>query len=121
MEPGDAAEAEEIDKRPGNSFICALCMSSFVNKKELRDHYRGVHKSSLANTDTKLKRMERKFNRHLCGLCGKHFGDAWTLTHHQKTVHSEAREHRCGECDKAFLESSALAIHKKWAHGARSE
>ena len=114
MELGDAAE--EPDKGPETSLICALCMSSFVNKKELRDHYRGVHKSSLANTDTKLKRVERKFNRHLCGLCGKHFGDAWTLTHHQKTVHSEAREHRCGECDKAFLSNKDLVRHHRGVH-----
>ena len=109
--------AVDPDRGPETSLICALCMSSFVNKKELRDHYRGVHKSSLATSDTKHKRMERKFNRHLCGLCGKHFGDQWTLSHHQKTVHSETgREHRCGECDKAFLSNKDMVRHHRGVH-----
>ena len=116
MEPGDAAEAEKIDKRPGNSFICALCMSSFVTKKELRDHYRGVHKDSLLHPDTKHKRIERRINRHLCGQCGKHFGDQWTLSHHQMTVHSESRQHGCRECDKAFLSKKDLVRHHRGVH-----
>ena len=114
MELGDTAE--ETDRGPETALICALCMSSFVSKKELRDHYRGVHKSSLVNSDLKHKRIERKFNRHLCGQCGKHFGDQWTLSHHQKTVHSAAREHRCGECDKAFLSNKDLVRHHRGVH-----
>ena len=116
MEPGDAAETEEIDKRPGNSLICALCMSSFVTKKELWDRYRGVHKDSLLHPDTKHKRIERIINRHLRGQCGKHFGDQWTLSHHHMTVHSESREHGCRECDKAFLSKKDLVRHHRGVH-----
>jgi hypothetical protein len=42
--------AGDPDRGPETSLICALCMSSFVNKKELRDHYRVVHKSSLGSS-----------------------------------------------------------------------
>ena len=110
----DETRKESVDE--ARTLICALCMKSFGNKKELREHYRCVHKSSLVKTEAKQRRMERKVNRHLCGLCGKHFGDQWTLSHHQKTVHSDSREHKCGECDKAFLSNKDRVRHHRGVH-----
>ena len=99
-----------------SSLICALCMECFVNKKELRDHYKSVHKDGMVKIEPQKRRLERKFNRHLCSLCGKHFADMWTLSHHQKTVHRAAREHKCDKCDKAFLSNKDLVRHNRGVH-----
>ena len=72
--------------------------------------------TSRSGAPSACKSYARKVNRHLCGLCGKHFGDQWTLSHHQKTVHSDSREHKCGECDKAFLSNKDRVRHHRGVH-----
>ena len=96
--------------------ICALCMCVFSDKSELREHYNNVHRDSSLSKQTVQKRIVRKINRHLCNSCGKHFGDTWTLNHHQKTVHQSAREHVCGKCGKKFLSNKDMLRHVRGVH-----
>ena len=104
---------EGTEKDAGSVLICALCMQKFGEKSELREHYNKVHKDFAVG---KERRIVRKFNRHLCNSCGKHFGDSWTLNHHQKTVHHSAREHVCGKCGKKFLSNKDMVRHFRGVH-----
>ena len=100
-----------------DTLICTECMRRFETKTELKDHYGKKHKQELETSSSCQKsRMVRKINRHLCQLCAKHFGDSWTLRHHQRTVHLEAREHQCGQCEKSFLSHKDMTRHVRGVH-----
>ena len=110
-------EGPETEKSKTDSvLICALCMEKFSEKSELREHYNSVHKDLAVGREGVQRRIVRKFNRHLCNSCGKHFGDSWTLNHHQKTVHRSAREHVCGKCGKKFLSNKDVLRHFRGVH-----
>jgi len=96
--------------------ICTHCMEKFQTKTQLKDHYRRFHKEFMDHNATNEKRLVRKINRHMCGLCSKHFADSWTLKHHQKTVHQAAREHKCPNCTKSFLSNKDMVRHFKGVH-----
>eukprot|EP00092_Neocalanus_flemingeri_P033540 GFUD01036459.1.p1 GENE.GFUD01036459.1~~GFUD01036459.1.p1 ORF type:complete len:789 (+),score=200.06 GFUD01036459.1:41-2368(+) len=96
--------------------ICAHCMEKFQTKTQLKDHYRRFHKEFMDHNSSSQKRLVRKINRHMCGICSKHFADSWTLKHHQKTVHQSAREHVCPNCGKCFLSNKDMVRHFKGVH-----
>jgi len=96
--------------------ICAHCMEKFQTKSQLKDHYRRFHKEFMDHNSSSQKRLVRKINRHMCGICSKHFADSWTLKHHQKTVHQAAREHKCPNCAKSFLSNKDMVRHFKGVH-----
>jgi len=96
--------------------ICAHCMEKFQTKTQLKDHYRRFHKEFMDHNSSNQKRLVRKLNRHMCGICSKHFADFWTLKHHQKTVHQAAREHKCPNCTKCFLSNKDMVRHFKGVH-----
>lgn len=96
--------------------ICTHCMEKFQTKTQLKDHYRRFHKEFMDHNASNEKRLVRKINRHMCGLCSKHFGDSWTLKHHQKTVHQADREHKCPNCTKSFLSNKDMVRHFKGVH-----
>jgi len=97
--------------------ICAHCVQTFHSAAQMKDHYKQFHKESVVSeSGGQQRRLGRKLNRHMCGLCAKHFGDSWTLTHHQKTVHQAAREHVCNKCHKSFLSNKDMVRHYKGVH-----
>lgn len=54
---------------------------------------------------------------HQCTICPKSFGNAYGLTVHMKTVHSDDRKFRCPYCEKTYKTSSVLKTHIRAMHG----
>ncbi|PAA58495.1 hypothetical protein BOX15_Mlig012179g2, partial [Macrostomum lignano] len=85
------------------AFQCNTCQKKFTRKSHLKAHISAVHK---------------KAKPHKCKVCGKRFGQAWSLTSHSR-LHTGEKPFECKVCGKRFSVSSSLTKHSRLHTGEK--
>ncbi|XP_044729259.1 zinc finger protein 124-like [Chrysoperla carnea] len=104
---------------------CSDCTEEFLSVKELRVHYKDVHKKSpvykcleclkvLDKYDGFQKHVRNHRNQHkfCCEICGKF---SYNKEHHErhKETHSNERKYMCSTCGNSFKTPGSLKIHER--------
>ena len=87
-----------------DSYNCDLCVSTFTNAENLKDHIYSVHMHK--------EEIEDKY----CDKCEKIFASKIYLKSHIEVVHEGKRDHICLTCGKAYGYLSQLEKHKRLLH-----
>lgn len=85
-------------------YICRQCRDSFVSKIDLDDHMQEIHPCL-----TKFPRHIRKWNKHMCELCGK---IVTSLPEHMK-MHKDIRPYECVNCANRFRTKFSVIRHQQ--------
>ena len=81
-------------------FICRLCGKNHPDKRSLEKH-QIIH-----------RKVDEKYKKIICDICGLRFGIRSHLLIHMH-MHSELKSFTCDLCGKNFRFPSALGLHKK--------
>ena len=123
-------------------FRCNLCDILLPKEREMKDHFKEVHKAKSLNLRKNnivkcvckicqkaclnkgnflahYKRIHLKLKNHKCNFCDKAFTDKKDLTNHIER-HENKKNYKCDLCNKTFNAKDGLATHQKINHKAES-
>ena len=134
-DPTNIQQENDIPLEKGT--ICNLCNIPFSDIKNLKRHYKNIHKNDplgyllqikhkdTSNNDVTLNLPSHKLtpepNMLQCTTCNKFFSNKDSLKSHIRKVHV-TKDHNCEICVRSFKIRDALIRHIKYVHeGTRDQ
>ncbi|XP_014243380.1 zinc finger protein 569-like [Cimex lectularius] len=103
---------EKIHK-DGKDFVCSVCLMTFKQKNQLRNHQAYHLKGSSSDLAPNwVKKRE-------CDQCKKMFSDAKALKKHVQAVHSKLRPYICQVCGHCSATKDMLRMHLRQHSGEK--
>ena len=111
-----------------DSYNCDLCVSTFTNAENLKDHINSVHMHKEEIEDKYCDKCKKTFaskmylkshievvhegkKDHICLTCGKAYGFLFQLEKHKRLLHESEKCHDCKFCGKRFSHKSEMQRH----------